>query len=142
VAEMENNHLILMRYMAANSRQGKRPRRRHQIVDGQRAAAVRALTAARLLERGEVSSLAKAARACGSNPAYVAAMRILLRAENTALLEQVLAGKVGLLEAASACRQVSELVRVYRRAQLPDLAVFGRTVGVAKLFDETIVPAL
>jgi hypothetical protein len=134
---------MLMRYMAANTRRGKRSRRhRHQIVDGLRGAALRALTAARLLERGEYSNRLKAARACGSNLRYVAAMQVLLQAENTALLEHVLAGKVGLLEAANAARRVSELVRAYRSALPADLVAFTHTIGVGKLFDEAIAPAL
>jgi hypothetical protein len=134
---------MLVRYMAPNTRQGKRPRRRrHQIVDGRRAAVLRALTAVRLLERGEVSSLVKAARACGSNPAYVAAGQILRKTENAALVKLVLAGEVGLLEAASGWRRMGELVHAYRRAELTDRAIFGRIVGAGKLFDEAVVPTL
>jgi hypothetical protein len=122
----------------------KRPRhrRRRQMVDGQRAAVLRALTAARLSERSECKSHAQAARACGSNPKYVAAAQILLKAENTALLERVVAGEVGLLEAADACRRVSALVQAYRNAMPNDVVAFTRTIGVGNLFDEAIVPAL
>jgi hypothetical protein len=123
-------------------RRAYRSRRRRQIVNGQRAAAVRALTAASLLARGQVSSLLKAARACGSNPSYVAAAQTVLATEDTALLKQVLAGNVGLLRVGKACRRVCDLVRAYRKAFPTERAFFGRTVGVAKLFDEAIVPTL
>jgi hypothetical protein len=142
--EMEE-HLMLLRYMAPNTRQDKHPRprrRRHRIVDGQRAAAVRAFTGARLLAQGQVSSVLKAARACGSNPQYVAAAQTLLTCEDTALLKSVLSGEVGLLYAASAARRVSDLVGAYRRAYPSEIANFGRIVGVGKLFDEAISPAL
>jgi hypothetical protein len=119
-------------YMDVKMRRSKRSRRRPRIVDGQRAAAVRAFTGARLLAQGQVSSLRKAARACGSNPQYVAAAQTVLAAEDTLLIENVLNGDVGLLYAGSACRRVSDLVRAYRQACSSERAYFGRTVGVGE----------
>jgi hypothetical protein len=72
-------------------------RRRHQssrrqFRDGQCAAALRAITAARLYLNKTVPTLALAAASCGSNVNYVRAAIVILQSEKGNLLSRVLAG--------------------------------------------------
>src|SRR5262245_15243533 len=77
-----------------HSRQAsKRTRRR-------RAAARRALTAARLCATGQAPNPTAAAECCGSNPGYVRHAVKVLQAEDAALIEQVRDGQVPLADAA------------------------------------------
>ena len=83
-------------------RQSARRRFRH----GQRAAAVRAFTGARLYLNCAVPTLAAAADSTGSCPAYIQAAIILLKADNASLTAEVLAGRVSILQAAAQVRRV------------------------------------
>jgi hypothetical protein len=65
----------------------------------------------------------------------VTAAAILLRSENTALLEQVLRGHVPLLAAAAQVRQVANLVTAYRAAKDADRIAFARTCGTDQILD-------
>ena len=117
-----------------------RPRRtrrspRHHFRHGQRAAVRRALTAAQLYASGAITSIAKAAEGCGSNIAYVQAAIILLKAENTTLLDRVLAGHEPLVGAAQAARRMANLVAAYRTADSADRIAFARTCGTDALLD-------
>jgi len=126
---------------------GRRPRsrkyrsaRRH-FQGGQRAAVIRAATAAQiyLVHR---KSLADAALCCGSNPHYVHAAVIVLQSEDEPLLQRVLSGDVSLLAAAKQVRQVAELVAAYRKTSAADHVAFARTIGPTVLFDDMLVPAV
>jgi hypothetical protein len=112
------------------------------MQDGVRVAVLRAFTAARLFRRREFTSQAEAARACGSTVAYVAAATIILDAENSQIQHDVLEGRLPLLVAAEQLRRLADLVKAYRAASASDLPMFGKTVGIADLFDHAIVPAL
>lgn len=121
----------------------RRPRsaRRHYRND-QRAAVVRAITAARLYATGQVSTLREAATGCGSCPQYVAAAVILLKTENLTLLSEVLNGHMPLLVAAKRVSSVAKLVAAFRTADAEDRIAFGAAVGVANVWDSVIVPQL
>jgi len=112
------------------------------IRNRQRAAVVRAVTAARLYATGAAPTLAAAAIACGSNVAYVAAAVTLLKSEDSGLLDRALRGATPLLAAASEARAVARLVSAYRGASPDDLATFTRTIGVANIWDKILVPVL
>jgi hypothetical protein len=94
-----------------------------------RLAALRAITGARLLAAGMVGNAATAALSVGSNLAYVYAAAVLLRAENEALLGQVLAGKISLLQAAKQAKRVADLVGAYRAASQAEIIEAVKIVG-------------
>jgi hypothetical protein len=98
-------------------------------------AALRAVTAAKLYATGAISSLDNAAQACGSNRIYVKAATILLKAENEALLQRVLAGHERLLSAAKQAKRAADLIFAYRCADAADRVVFARTCGAEAIFD-------
>jgi len=118
-----------------------RSSRRHYRA-GRCAAAVRAFTAARLHSCGY--TLVAAAEACGSCVPYVAAADTLLKAENTALIAEVLRGDVQLLVAAGRVKLLADLADAYRKASAADRVVadFARTIGVATLWDDAIAPVI
>jgi hypothetical protein len=127
---------------------GRKSPKRHYRPRGRRfrhgrcAAAVRALTGAKLLLKGEMPNLVMAAEATGSNPGYIAFMIIVLQSEDHVLLHDVLAGMISLHKAAKWAKPVADLVVAHRRANASELARYGRAVGTAELWDETIVPNL
>lgn len=118
--------------------QARGRRFRHGVCE----AALRAVTAARMLLRGEFSSLIEAADGCGSCPQYVVYGRTILESGNPALLEDVLAGNVPLREAAEREWNVVQLQLAFRRASAAERIRFGRREGVGTLWDECIAPAL
>jgi hypothetical protein len=124
-------------------RKHRHPRspRRH-FRHGQRAAAVRAITAARLYLSGFANSFANAADQCGSSVVYVRAAVTLLRAENASLLNAVLGGKVPLLAAAREMQRLADLVAAYRTASASDRVAFAHAVGPTTLFENALVPAM
>ena len=115
----------------------RRSSRRH-FRDGQCAAALRAITGARLYLGKQVPSLAEAAVSVGSNIPYIAAAITLIKAEDATLRERVLEGHVTLFAAATQVQQVADLVSAYRAATTDDLVALGRTVGAERLFTDVI----
>jgi hypothetical protein len=105
---------------------------------GVRAAALRAITAARLHLSGAIPNLLKAAESCGSNVKYVCAAIILLRSENSVLLDRVLRGHVSILAAASQVRRLVELIAAYRATNEKDHITFARAAGPDRLFEEIV----
>ena len=98
--------------------------------------AVRAFTAARLyLNDDAVPTLAAAAESCGSNVAYVRAAITLVKTDNPALVSDVLAGQVPILQAAAQVRPVVDLVTAYREAKDPDRVAFARACGAEAIFN-------
>jgi hypothetical protein len=98
-----------------------KPRRHYQrrgrrFRHGQRAAALRGVTAARAYLRGDFSSLVEAADGHGSCAQYVAAAIVVLKAEDSSFLAAVLSGAVPLLEAAKQAERVAKLVTALRTA--------------------------
>jgi len=109
-------------------------RRRHRSPRchfryGRRRAVVRAFTAARLYIANAVPTLEAAAESCGSNVAYVQAAIILLKAENASLMQDVLAGRVPILQAAREAQRLANLITAYREAKDPDRIAFARACG-------------
>jgi hypothetical protein len=123
------------------NRRTYRSARRH-FHNGQRLAVLRALTAARLYLSGEAPTLEAAAASCGSSAIYVKAAVILIKAENSAMLTDVLVGVVPLLAAAKQLKRVPQLVDGYRRASTAELASFGEIIGADDFWDHVINPAL
>jgi hypothetical protein len=111
-----------------------RSSRRH-FRHGQRAAALRAITGARLYLGGAVPTLAAAADSAGSCVAYVQAACILLKADNAALTTDVLAGRTSLLRAARSAKPVLDLITTWREAADPDRIAFARACGAEAIFD-------
>jgi hypothetical protein len=108
---------------------------RRRFRRGQRAAAVRAFTGARLYLNCAVPTLAAAADSVGSCPAYIQAAVILLKADNASLAAEVLAGRVSILQAAAQVRRMVDLVTAYKLAQDPDRVAFARACGVERIFN-------
>src|SRR5262249_53414925 len=129
-------------FFKPNGHKKKRRPYRHQMHDGIRVAVLRAFTAARLFLRGEFSSLAEAARSCGSTVAYVAAAITIIQSENTAIQKEVFHGQLSLLAVACRLRRLARLINAYRQTEGPDRAMFGHTIGLDVLFDDAIVPNL
>lgn len=127
--------------LTRNKKKKKRYRPRHRRMrKGRCAAAVRALTAARLYLDGQVPSLAAAALCCGSCRAYVQAALILIKSENMTLIERVRRGHVPLPTAAKQMKQLADLVNAYRTAGAADRVAFAKTIGPTTLFDSALVP--
>jgi hypothetical protein len=122
-------------------RHRRRSPRRH-FRNQQRTAVIRAVTAARLYASGAAPTLSAAATACGSNVHYIAAAVILLRAEDSTLLDRALRGAVPLLAAANQAKRVACLVDAYRAASADDLVAFTRIVGPASIWDNVIAPVI
>jgi hypothetical protein len=120
----------------------RRPRQspRRQIRNGQRAAALRAITAAKFYLRGEFKTVSDASESCGANVKYTMAASVLLRAGYN--LDDVLSGNLPLLTVADELRPTVELVEALERARPRDLARAGRRFGAEKLFTSMVEPAL
>jgi hypothetical protein len=119
-------------------------RRGRHFRNGDRAAALRAWTAARILLRRPLgaANLNQVADMTGANKAYVAAMLAVMQAEDTDLEQKVLAGEVPVLKAAAAIKTRVALVKALRSASAADLAKAGAMIGVDSVFDRMIVPSL
>jgi hypothetical protein len=124
--------------VAHRHRQHRRSARRY-FRHGQRAAALRAITAAKLYAAGMIPSLALAAASCGSNVQYVKAAVILIKSE--AQLDRVLKGYIPLPAAAAQAKRVADLVSAYRSANNKDRVVAFRTCGTDCIFDELVEAA-
>ena len=125
---------------------GWRPRhnrssRRH-FRDHRRAAVLRAITGAKLVIAGTVSSISEAAMCCGSNRAYVAAAIILLKAEDDHALDLVLRGVWPLLETAARLKPRANLVAAFRKTSSSDRAALGRVAGPDVMWDDCIAPII
>ena len=118
----------------------RRPYRRRQHHN----AAARAFAGAKLWKGWPVtpSTQAEAARLVGSTPLYIAAAATVIDAESPGLIENVLRGHVGLLEAAESVRRRVRLVKAYREADRDDRKALGKMVGIDRVFDEAIAPLL
>src|SRR5262249_52138857 len=108
-----------------------RARGRRYLDNGESAAVRRALTGANLVLEKRVSSSAVAAKWCGSNSQYIAAMIILIRSENQQLLHHALRGNVPLLTAAKRAKLIADLVAAFRAAGPTDLSTAGSIIGSA-----------
>jgi hypothetical protein len=122
------------------SRRYRSPRRHFR--HGQRAAVLRATTAAKLYLAGAVPSLAAAAEGCGSNIRNVRHVLALLKAEDVNLLNRARKGWTPLGEAAAAVLKRAELIRAYRSASPEDRIALARTVGAERLFVDAVEPAI
>ena len=79
---------------------------------------------------------------CGANRSYVVAAAAVLQSRDAALIDDVLYGRVPMLEAAKSVRKKVELVRAFGRASEEDRRALGHAVGPDRVFDEVVIPAL
>jgi hypothetical protein len=87
-------------------------------------------------------TLKGAAELTGSNSTYAAAADVVLQAEDRALQDAVLKGKVPLLTAARRMKSAAKLIAAYRAADREAKVTFGATVTSESLWDEVVVPVL
>jgi hypothetical protein len=120
----------------------KHPQHRRHLPYDREASATRAITSGESFLEGKFSTIVRAAYCCGSNAAYVRDAITLLRSEDRALLNRVLAGEVPLEEAAKQVRKLAKVVSGFRAMSPSERALLGRTLGIATVWDELIVPAL
>ena len=134
---------MLQRLSAYRSR-ARQARRPHSHARRHHAAALRALTGAKLRLGLPVvpRTLHEAATLVASSPSYIEAATVLLQSDDQTLIKQVLRGNVCLLEAAARVKPRVRLVKAYREATPGDLRAFVDTIGVDRLFDEAIAPTL
>jgi len=123
-------------------RSAQHRRRRHQIRNGRRIAAVKAFEAAKGYLVGRFPTIQEAALCCGSNHIYVAAMLVLVRAEATEAIEKVLVGSLDLLVMARKLKPASLIIAACRHATATDLEISGRTLGSAMIWDTMVMPTL
>jgi hypothetical protein len=134
-------------------RRRQRASARRHFRHGYRAAAVRAFTGAEIYLDKKVPNLAAAAMHCGSNVQYVQAAIVLIQAEALhpwKMRQSVLEGRVPLLAAAHEARRrqkaarvtVEEMTAAWRGWTSSQRAYFGRSVGVAEIWDFSIVPVI
>jgi hypothetical protein len=118
------------------------PRRQHR--GGQRAAYLRAWTAARLRSGEPIPrpTLTEAAILCGSSVPYIAALELVMQQGDPRLIDQILRGKIPLMVAANLLRKRGKLARAYRKASPKDRIDAVRALGPTRIFDEALVPAL
>ena len=133
-------HGLLTKPALPRQQRRHRSARRH-FRNGQRAAPLRAITAAKLYRSGEPRTLAKAAEACGSNAKYVKAATVLLKAGDEVLLNRVLAGDEPLLAAAIKAKPTADLISAYRSANNADRVAFARICGAEAIFDVLVEAA-
>jgi hypothetical protein len=88
----------------------------------------------------KADSLAEASTMVGSSPVYVAAMVTLIEAQAWPLIDDVIARRVALLEAAQRVRKRAHLVKAYRDADPSDRIALGKAAGVGAIWDEVVVP--
>jgi hypothetical protein len=123
----------------SSPRQRRSPHR--QFKNGQRAAALRAITAAGLYDTEPAyDTLATAAAACGSNVPYLRAALALKEHGDERLIRGVMFGHIPLLGAMKEIEPVVRLGRAYRSASTSDRIAFARREGVDNIF-ETLVSA-
>jgi hypothetical protein len=72
----------------------------------------------------------------------VRAAGILQQSGDLDLIEQVLNGSRGLLEAARSVERVAKLIGAYKSTSPAERASFGKAIGVADLFDQAVAPSL
>src|SRR5262249_14906218 len=103
--------------------------------NNQRAAALRAFTAASLFASGSAPSVAAAAVCCGSCPPYLGGAGTALPSQNKTIIKEMLSGAMGLSRAAAQVRRVADLVSAYRRAADKDRVSFARAGNAEQLLD-------
>ena len=106
------------------------------------AAVWRAFTGAQLLLGLPVKprTQQQAAVMVASTVQYVAAAAAILQAEDSALVKDVMAGRIPLLAAATRVAKRAKLVVAVKAASDADLASAARTIGVDRVWDKLIAP--
>jgi hypothetical protein len=134
----------LLQTLISHRSRDRQPRRR-RYQKHQRAGAIQRAFAGAKMVLGlpiQPKDQATAADLVASTPVYIRAATTLLQAGDSELVDRVLWGNLGLLEAARLVRKRVRLVRAYRDADLNDRIALSKAVGVDRLFDESIAPLL
>ena len=97
--------------------------------------ALRAITGARGFAVGAFPTLEMAALSCGSHRSSVAAATIILKAEDSALLADVITGRKPLLATARSILHAANLIDSFRRASGAERQIFARVITPGALFD-------
>jgi hypothetical protein len=135
-------HGFISKASKRSTRSRQSPHR--QFKGGQRAALLRAWTAARI-RKGEwipKPTLVEAAILCGSSVPYIAAVELVMQHDDPRLVDQILRGKIPLLMAADLLRKRTNIVKSFRRGSVEDRIDAARVIGPERIFDEMLVPAL
>jgi hypothetical protein len=115
-------------------------RHRDRFHDGNRLAALRAYTAARLvIEEG--MAVAEASLWSGSSTAYVTALVAVIKTEDAGLLRATLHGRMPVILAGMRAKRLLNLVKAYTAATPATKAAFRDLIGQDRLFDDLIAPA-
>ena len=143
--------LFAQRSQKGNGGARRRSTRRH-FDRGVCLAALRGITGARLFIEGGAPTVKAAAAATASCPQYVAAAITLLQGDNVILTNEVLTGRVGLLEAARRAngygnghgkpRNGETLAEHIARSSSAERVEAARTVGIDALWDSMILPVI
>jgi hypothetical protein len=134
----------LLQTLISHRSRDRQPRRR-RYQKHQRAGAIQRAFAGAKMVLGlpiQPKDQATAADLVASTPAYIRAATTLLEAEDSELVDRVLWGNLGLLEAARLVRKRVRLVKAYREADRNDRKALGKAVGVNRVFDDSIAPLL
>lgn len=126
-----------------NSARKYRPRGR-RVRDGEQAAVVRALTAAKLHLGIPIPppTLAEAAKMTGSSIGYIQAAITILKAEDANLVTHVTRGSDPLVPAAARVKKRVKVITAIRGASPEDLVAAAKTIGLDAVFDRMLAPAL
>ena len=73
-------------------------------------------------------------------PQYVTAAATILQAEDFALVNDVLTGRISLLAAAAKVAKRAKVVAAVKSASDADLANAARTIGVDRVWDKRLLP--
>ena len=76
-----------------------------------------------------------------SRPSVDAAL-LVLKSGDQSLLADVMADRISLFRAASKVRNRIKLIEAFKTATPDDRVAFGQAVGIAEIWDSTIMPAL
>lgn len=118
-----------------------RPKKRKNRLNGYCLPALRAITGARGYLTGTFPTLAVAAASCGSHKDSIGAAVVILKAEDGALLADVLAGRKPLLATAKSMTSAVSLIDAFRKASNVERKIFARVITPETLF-EVVAAAL
>jgi hypothetical protein len=115
-------------FLSTTHRRRQRKSARRHIRYGKRAAALRAITGAKIYASGAVPTLTEAAECTGSNVPYIRAALVLIKADPT-LVHRVVADRMPLMAAAAEARRRVNLITAYKAATDSDRIAFARVCG-------------
>jgi aminoglycoside phosphotransferase family enzyme len=105
---------------------------------------LRAVTAAWLLHNRllNISTITQGVVLTGSSRPSVEAALTILQSEDDALLANILWSGVSLSNAAAQVKRRAKLIASFKAATPEDRAAFGKTIGIAEVWDSAISPSI